>query len=131
VRRDETGDETVNKKVLLVDDEEMVLAVMGDMLRYLGYRVETRRNGKEAFDAFVENPRAFDLMITEYFMPRMRGTELAKKILELKPEWPVIIMSTGDEEMEGEAKAIGVRNFMRKPMGLDDLIDALESAFRV
>jgi CheY-like chemotaxis protein len=120
----------VSKKVLLVDDEEMILAVMGDMLRYLGYRVETRRDGKEAFDTFAENPGAFDLIIAEYFMPLMRGTELARRILELRPEGPVIIMSTGDEEMEGEAKAIGVRNFMRKPMGLDDLIDALDSAFR-
>jgi CheY-like chemotaxis protein len=122
--------ETVHKKVLLVDDEEMVLAVMGEMLRYLGYRVETRNSGEEAFDVFLENPREFDLVIAEYFMPDMRGTELAKRVLEVRPERPVILMSTGDTEIEGEAKAIGVRSFMWKPVGLTGLMDALEVAFQ-
>lgn len=121
----------VNKRVLLVDDEEMVLMVIGEMLRYLGYRVETRKSGKEAFAAFLENPLAFDLIITDYFMPQMRGLEFARKVLELRPERPVILMSGGDQEMEGEAKAIGVRRFMQKPIALDSLIDAVESALRV
>lgn len=120
----------MSKNVLLVDDEEMILTVMSEMLRYLGYRVETRRSGKEAFEAFLEDPHAFDVVIAEYFMPPMRGTELARRVLELRPERPVILMTTGDQEMEGEAKAVGVRNFMRKPIGLSSLKDALESAFR-
>jgi CheY-like chemotaxis protein len=125
------GEGVVNKRVLLVDDEEMVLNVIGEMLTYLGYRVERKNSGEEAYATFLENPRGFDLVITDYFMSRMRGTELARKILQLRPEGPIILMSDGDPEMEGEAKAIGVREFVQKPIGLGGLLDAVESALRI
>jgi CheY-like chemotaxis protein len=128
VRNREIEGRRVSKRILLVDDEEMVLLVIGEMLRYLGYRVETRKNGKEAFAAFLENPFAFDLIITDYFMPQMRGLELARRVLSLRPEWPVILMSGGDPDMEGEAKAIGIRQFIQKPIALDGLADAVASA---
>lgn len=119
-----------NKRVLLVDDDETILTVMGEMLTCLGYGVEAKRNGEEAFTAFLEDPRAFDLIITDYSMPRMRGTELARKVLELRPERPVILMSAGDPEMEGEMKGLEIKRFLQKPIGLEHLKDAIEAAFR-
>ena len=125
---DEERDSTVNERVLLVDDEEVVLKALGDILRYLGYRVETRSNGYDALTLFLEDPAGFDLIMTDYFMPEMHGIEFSWKILGARPDIPVILMSGGDPEMELEAKAIGVREFLQKPIDIDDLMKTIGSA---
>ena len=111
-----------SEHILFVDDE-VVLVDMGErMLSALGYRVTAVANGPEALKAFRENPDGFDLVITDMTMPGMTGAELSREILKIKPGFP-IILCTGFSEIisEGEAKAMGIRRFLMKPVFLDTL----------
>jgi PAS domain S-box-containing protein len=111
-----------SEHILFVDDE-VVLVDMGErMLSALGYRVTAVANGPEALKTFRENPDDFDLVITDMTMPGMTGAELSREILKIKPGFP-IILCTGFSEIisEGEAKAMGIRRFLMKPVFLDTL----------
>ncbi len=111
-----------SEHILFVDDE-VVLVDMGErMLRALGYRVTAAANGPEALAIFRKNPGDFDLVITDMTMPGMTGAELSLEILKIKPGFP-IILCTGFSELisEGEAKALGIRRFLMKPVFLDTL----------
>jgi CheY-like chemotaxis protein len=108
--------------ILFVDDE-VVLVDMGErMLSALGYRVTAVANGPEALKTFRKNPDGFDLVITDMTMPGMTGAELSREILKIVPGFP-IILCTGFSEIisEGEAKAMGIRRFLMKPVFLDTL----------
>jgi PAS domain S-box-containing protein len=108
--------------ILFVDDE-VVLVDMGErMLSALGYRVTAVANGPDALAIFRENPGDFDLVITDMTMPGMTGAQLSREILKIKPGFP-IILCTGFSEIisEGEAKAMGIRRFLMKPVFLDTL----------
>ena len=70
---------------MLVDDEPAVVDVTREILEMLGYRVVTGTSGAEALDAFRADPGRFDLVITDFTMPRMTGVELAGENLECSP----------------------------------------------
>ncbi len=111
-----------SEHILFVDDE-VVLVDMGErMLSVLGYRVTAVANGPEALKIFRENPDGFDLVITDMTMPGMTGAQLSREILKIKPGFP-IILCTGFSELisEGEAKAMGIRRFLMKPVFLGTL----------
>ena len=74
-------------------------------------------NGREALDLFA--PGRFDLVITDYYMPLMKGDELARNIKRLAPAEP-ILMITGSAEEDGGIRA-SVDAFLNKPFGLQDL----------
>jgi CheY-like chemotaxis protein len=113
---------------------------MGErMLRALGYRVTAAANGPEALAIFRENPGDFALVITDMTMPGMTGAELSLEILKIKPGFP-IILCTGFSELisEGEAKELGIRRFLMKPVFLDTLaweirtvLDASQSEVKI
>jgi CheY-like chemotaxis protein len=123
--------ETLRKsRILLVDDEEVVLRVIGELLGYVGHYVEAKSNGKEALATFVGDPLGFDLVITDHFMPEMEGLELAGEILKSKPRTPIIILTGGDTAIEAEAEAAGIRWFVQKPVAMDKLMDVINQALR-
>ena len=70
----------------------MVVLIGRSYLESLGYTVETFGGSIEALKAFVENPGGYDLVITDYTMPRMTGYDLACEVLRLRPGMPVIFM---------------------------------------
>jgi two-component system, cell cycle sensor histidine kinase and response regulator CckA len=61
------------------------------MLNQLGYSVETKRNPIEALDLVRSEPDRFDLVITDMTMPQMTGDKLAKEILSIRPDMPIIL----------------------------------------
>ncbi|GEM_PF-5273639 len=77
--------------ILFVDDEKPLRTMVANTLGKLGYTVQTCKNGLEAWKAFRQNPRGFNLVITDLTMPRMTGLELARKIRRKRPEMPIII----------------------------------------
>jgi two-component system cell cycle sensor histidine kinase/response regulator CckA len=117
-----TGSETV----LVVDDEKFLIDMTQQMLERLGYRVETRTSPLEAIEAFSANPGRYDALITDMTMPQMNGLSLAKRLLEIRPDLP-ILLCTGfsDQANEEKARAAGIREFAFKPLALNDLANTL------
>jgi two-component system, cell cycle sensor histidine kinase and response regulator CckA len=113
---------TYSEKILFVDDEEILLSTGQQMLEHLGYQVTTKRSSLEALKAFQLEPERFSLVITDQTMPKMTGAELARELLQIRPEIP-IILCTGFSEMvdQERAKAIGIREFIMKPFVFSEL----------
>ena len=103
--------------ILLIDDEEILVELSQTMLERLGYQVTTRRNSLDALTTFQNQPDAFDLVITDQTMPGMTGVDLARRILQIRPEMP-IILCTGYSSLitEDKAKAAGIKGFALKPL---------------
>ncbi|MDK9706039.1 MAG: PocR ligand-binding domain-containing protein [Desulforhopalus sp.] len=113
----------VGKEHILFVDDEGILAEMGKLiLERLGYRVTARSNSIEALTTFQNEPEAFDLVITDQTMPGMTGVDLSRRILQIRPETP-IILCTGYSTLisEEQAKAIGIKGFAMKPMARKDI----------
>lgn len=119
-------------RVLLVDDEEMLLQVGSDTLAFLGYEVVAKASGLEALDLFRNHPDDFDLVITDMAMPGLSGKDLASKILAVRPDIPVLLC-TGFSHFidEQQAEMLGIRAFIRKPYTIESLGQAIESARRI
>jgi signal transduction histidine kinase/ActR/RegA family two-component response regulator len=117
------------ERILLVDDEESIVSMETQMLERLGYRVTACAGSAEAFSTFSADPDRFDLVITDMTMPHMTGETLARRLLELRPELPVILC-TGYSEMISEEKAMsmGIRKFVLKPVVMSELTAAIRSA---
>jgi signal transduction histidine kinase/CheY-like chemotaxis protein len=93
------------ERILLVDDEEQIVAMERQMLENLGYRVTARTDSQEALKVFAEHPHNFDLVITDMTMPYLTGDQLAQKMLDIEPNIPVILC-TGFNEIITEEKAL-------------------------
>jgi CheY-like chemotaxis protein len=111
-----------HERILLVDDEDAVVDLGRRMLEHLGYRVTTCRNGVEAFKLFMQNPWRFDVVVTDMTMPKMTGEALAKKLLLIRTDIPIILCTGYNRTMSREhARAIGIREFALKPLSIRDL----------
>jgi PAS domain S-box-containing protein len=120
---------TGNERILLVDDEEVLAAMGKQMLEHLGYRVTVRTNSSDALNTFQSQPQDFDLVISDRTMPRMTGFELAKRIKTIRPDIPIIICTGYSDEFEVErAAALGISRMVMKPLGMNELADAVRSA---
>ena len=93
------GQATPAARILLVDDNRLGLIARTAVLEEQGHRVTTATEGAEAFEQFSRGH--FDLLITDYKMPRMNGLELIRKVREVKPGIPIILIS-------GYAEALGL-----------------------
>ncbi|PLX50675.1 MAG: hypothetical protein C0613_03335 [Desulfobulbaceae bacterium] len=105
------------ERILFVDDEELLAEMGGEMLARLGYNVTTRRSSLAALATFQERPTDFDLVITDQTMPDMTGLDLARRLLRIRPDIP-IILCTGYSNLvdEKKAKSCGVKEFALKPL---------------
>ncbi len=106
-----------NERILFVDDEEALVGMGQQMLESLGYEIVARTSSIDALKVFRTQPDKFDLVITDMTMPNMTGAELAKKIMRIRSDIP-IVLCTGFSEVisEEKAKAIGIREFVMKPI---------------
>jgi CheY-like chemotaxis protein len=102
------------------------------MLKNLGYRVTALKNSREALQAFQTEPEIFDLVITDLSMPYLTGTQLARKLMKIRPDIP-IILCTGFSEMidAKKAKSLGFREFVMKPMVISELAGTIRKVLDV
>jgi CheY-like chemotaxis protein len=104
--------------ILLVDDEEMMVDVTGKILERLGFSVVAKTSSLDALETFQEKPDEFDLVITDQVMPNMKGTQLARKLISIRPDIPVILCSGFPENVDlEEVESIGIKKFIMKPIG--------------
>ncbi len=107
--------------ILLVDDEAQVRAALAMMLGLDGHRVTEAENAQEALRLFSSGQ--FDMVITDFAMPDMKGNELAARIKRLSPSQKVV-MITGHEKRLGRADN-PVDAILEKPFGLEELRELL------
>jgi len=105
---------------------------MEQMLGRLGYMPVIMTSSTEALDVFRKEPNNFDLIITDQTMPEMTGSNLAKEILKIRPEIPVILC-TGFTDIisPDEVKSIGIREFILKPLNKKNIAEILSKLIKV
>jgi len=117
------------ERILFVDDEPGIVAMVNQMLTSLGYQVTTFSRPHEALTLFKEDPTRFDLIISDQVMPGMTGIEMVREMHLLRNEIPVIICTgfsktISDRDLLGE----GVREILMKPIVLRQLADSIRRA---
>lgn len=121
---------TDGKHVLLVDDEAQIVKLLGRFLTKFGCKVSAFENSLEALKAFYAAPQDFDLIISDVTMPHMRGDQLAEKVLENYPDFPILLMtgySKGITEKEVIEK--GIKGLITKPVSPAVLMFQLKQLF--
>jgi CheY-like chemotaxis protein len=121
--------ENGQERLLFVDDEEWLVDMWKEILESLGYRMTVTTRPLEALDMFKAKPQDFDLVIADQTMPQMTGLELAKELLALRPELPIILVTGFSQLVTPEkAKAAGVREFIMKPLSISELTNAISKS---
>jgi PAS domain S-box-containing protein len=111
------------QRILIVDDEEKILNLMERMLGHFGYHVRTTVNSMEAVDMVRSDPHAIDLVITDMTMPHMTGDTLARELLKIRPELPIVISTGYSEKLTAEKiEAIGIKGMLQKPILKQELL---------
>jgi CheY-like chemotaxis protein len=112
--------------VMIVDDEPALLALAEETLAELGYEPVGFKSSASALRTFQDDPKRFDLVLTDEAMPDMVGTELARQIRDLAPEVPIVLMSGyGGSQLAQRAAVVGIREVLRKPLQRRDLAESL------
>jgi PAS domain S-box-containing protein len=114
------------ESILLVDDEEELVYAGRKMLERLGYQVVTAIDGREAFARFIAEPDRFDLVITDQTMPHMTGEVLAREMLNVRADLPIILCSgrgacDDDELYTKRAREAGIRELVSKPYEREEM----------
>lgn len=126
---DQPGLEKGTERVLLVDDEKPIVDMLNIMLSSLGYQVTYRTSSIEALEAFKYQPHHFDIVLTDAFMPNMTGLELAKEILKIRADIPIVLFSGYSETtLIEKAKKIGIREVIMKPVIRKNLAATIRKA---
>ncbi len=108
---------TGNERILFVDDEKLIVQVGTQMLERLGYHVTVQTSSLDALETFAANPNAYDMVISDMSMPNMTGDKLAKKLISIRSDIPIIICTGFSEQIDkGKADSIGIKGFLLKPI---------------
>ncbi len=112
----------VGKKILIVDDNEKVIKVLKKGLEHLGYCVASETDSTKALEIIKYNYKNIDLVITDYMMPNISGSELAYKIKEIEKNIPIVLVSGYmDENQMDIGKDVKVDAYMSKPIEISKL----------
>ena len=123
-------------RILIAEDQDMARLILATHLRKWGHEVLEARDGREALDHIVREPESFDMLITDWSMPRMDGVELASRVRELSnaSQYIYIILLTGRGEgndiVEGFSLG-GVDDYVVKPFAAAELQMRIQVGNRV
>jgi PAS domain S-box-containing protein len=115
------------ERILFVDDEELLAQLGKEMLERLGYTVTAMSDSVKALKHFSRNPSRFDLVFTDQVMPTMNGLTLAKELLKLRKDIPIILCTGhhGPVPVVDKAKKAGIRECLTKPLTTREIARAI------
>ncbi len=111
-------------KVLVVEDEQAILKILGIKLRVSGYSVITAHDGEEGLQ-LLDSARP-DVLLLDIILPGMDGLEVLEE-LRSRSRLPVIVFSARPENAQ-EALRLGADNFLAKPFDVDELVKTIDEA---
>jgi signal transduction histidine kinase/CheY-like chemotaxis protein len=114
-------------RILLVDDEPALTNMGQQILKILGYEVEALTSSGTALERFRQHPQWYDLAILDLTMPQMTGVELAREILQIRPDLPIILTSGFAEQLsQEESKNACFRALLKKPFRVGTLAETIK-----
>jgi len=111
-----------SERILVVDDERVLAEMTRSMLVSLGYQVTALSSSQKALELFESDPQAFDLVFADVSMPEISGDDLARRMLRLRPDLPIILMTGFSNRLNHEnTRQMGVRRLLYKPLTLQKI----------
>ncbi|MDI6733718.1 MAG: response regulator [Planctomycetota bacterium] len=115
---------TKGHKIMVIDDDTAMRELLYSVLTKKGYEVTLAVGGEEAFQLMTKSKP--DVIILDYLMPRMDGLTFLQRLRSFDTQMPVVMLTAIDsDELEHEAKKLGVYDFLRKGVGLELFIDSI------
>ncbi|WP_127717537.1 response regulator [Halobacteriovorax sp. HLS] len=115
------------KKILLIDDEERLLDLLGDFVEDMGHDVEMQPKSALALEAFQNNPSAYKMIITDHTMPELSGLDLIAKVRLIDTDIPCVLTSGAAlDEIDGLLESDSNFHYLKKPYKrrhLQELLD--------
>lgn len=120
--------DTSKQRIMVVDDEKMLLILTGELLREAGYEVVTAQSGFECLDLFRISPRKFDLVLLDLNMPLMDGEETFQRLRALRPDVRVMLC-TGcvQQDRLNHMLESGLCGFIQKPLGPQEYVSSVRT----
>ncbi|MBI5524355.1 MAG: PAS domain S-box protein [Desulfarculus sp.] len=115
---------TGHGRILFVDDEKLLVELYTLTLERLGYQVVSAQDGQAALDLFRGDPQGFDLVITDFSMPVMNGLEMAREMLKLRPQLPIILTTGYQLEINpDDLPSLGIKGYLPKPLVRKNMVE--------
>ena len=115
-----------HERIMFVDDEKTLVDIGKQVLEGLGYEAICFTSSSKALESFIRNPHEIDLLITDQTMPQMTGLELADKMMEIRPDLPVILCTGFSQQVTADmAIEMGIKKFLLKPLVVRDVAEVL------
>ena len=123
-----SGDLKVQRRILVVEDDEDMRENLRRILTLAGYQVHLARDGAEAITVLQAQP--FHLVLTDLLMPRMGGLELLREIRRLGRILPVVFLTAfGNRAAFTKAMDLGAVGFVTKPFQANSLLEVIREVF--
>ncbi len=116
------------RRLLVVDDEPLVSSYLTALFELHGYEVDTAADGVEALALLQEHHASYSVLLTDQTMPRMTGTELARKVRQTYPNLPIVLCTGYSGVVSAQtAHDLGISRFFHKPVAPELLLSAVAS----
>jgi PAS domain S-box-containing protein len=115
------------QRVMYVDDDEVMVVLVDSLLQRAGFRVSVSTDATAAVAQVRAQPQAFDVVVTDFNMPRLSGLEVARQVAQIRPDLPVVLSSGYvSESLRAQALKAGVRSLLQKENTFEELVDLLQ-----
>lgn len=123
--------EAPSRRILLVDDEQNIRRLIGDVLRKVkDYEVETAVDGQDALEKLEACNYGVDVIITDMQMPRINGAELIRSVVQKKPEIPIVVLTAHKNDRNViECLELGTVEYLTKPISVDRMLQVIARVF--
>ena len=117
---------TTKKRVLAIDDQEVILDLISAMCQASGYEVTTARSGEEGLRLALAEQ--FDIIMTDQAMPGMSGLEVARELKKMRPMVPVVLITGWEVDINrSHLAASGIEQVLYKPFRIEQLTEMIRS----
>ena len=120
----------MKKRILVVDDDRDMLALLQDLLESEAYEVDTAHDGLIALEKLVHRRERYEVILLDLTMPRMNGLQLIQ-VLRQQEEACLrnIIVVSGNQDAMQQATWLGIRFYLAKPFDLETLLDLVSTCY--
>ena len=118
------------EKILLIDDERVIVEALAEMLTGLGYTVDVQTSSVKALEIFLNRQDRYDLVITDQTMPHLSGTDLIRNIRRIRPDLPFILCSGFAQAVSEDApeNQAALCHYVTKPVSTGEMAETIRKA---